>query len=484
MTFFNLGFKALAYPAPNVLDPVSPCQCSLIFRCDDASKQATVLLVLRIPTTHDIQLFVLQYDADKLLSGTVSLTSGNSYIPRPQLDELLRNKDNKHWDVKTLALSVDDSCPLWCPDARSFGPKPGCESAFRQFVELTKASTIHIVFDYKHVRKERQGMFKAFSKAARGLVGYPVDGSLAKQGLRRASWEVFYPIDTIEAPPAYDSCPSLSSPSHSPKRFAPQSPAKSHTSETTVPLSPAAAEALAKDFIYASPGIDYQTEAINAAVSKQLPAYLEKALPGVVQSLLAGVPSSRSSSPSFTSGDYLGNKYPKLPPLTSLGKAWIPHLRIHLAQQFQQYQAHQLQQFEKIVDKRLNELWNDAYDARAHETAELMNEMEEYKADMSLLKQDTIKDLGSELEDLFTRCREEKRALSDNINEQLSELHHEIHTLKRLKSQKMIAREFSKRKRRRTGLSKGMGKRLARGDKRLLGRRREAEEAEWVDISS
>ena len=147
MTFFNLGFKALAYPVPNVLDSVSPCQCSLIFRCDDASKQATVLLVLRIPTTHDIQPFVLQYDADKLSSGTVSLTSGNNHVPRPQLDELLRNKDNKHWDIKTLALSVDRPCPLWCPDAWSFGSKPGCESTFRQFVELVKATTIHVAFD-------------------------------------------------------------------------------------------------------------------------------------------------------------------------------------------------------------------------------------------------------------------------------------------------------------------------------------------------
>lgn len=204
MNFFKYGFKALAYPVPNVLDPVSPCQCSLIFRCDDASKQATVLLVVQIPTTHDVQLFALQYDADKLLSGTVSLTSGNSHIPRPQLDELLRNKDNKHWDIKTLALSVDQSCPLWCPATMSFSPQPGCDSSFREFVELTKATTIQIAFDYKYVRKEHQGMFKAFSKAARGLTGYPIDGILIKQGLRRASWEVFCPVDDIGAPPAYD----------------------------------------------------------------------------------------------------------------------------------------------------------------------------------------------------------------------------------------------------------------------------------------
>ncbi|EUC46413.1 hypothetical protein COCMIDRAFT_92813 [Bipolaris oryzae ATCC 44560] len=486
MNFFNCGFKALAYPVPNVLDPVSSCQCSLIFRCDDASKQATVLLVFKIPTTHDVQLFALQYDADKLLSGTVSLTSGNSHIPRPQLDELLRNKDNKHWDIKTLALGVDQSCPLWCPAAMSFSPKPGCDSSFREFVELTKATTIHIAFDYKYVRKEHQGMFKAFSKAARGLTGYPIDGILIKEGLRKASWEDFCPVDDIGAPPAYDNPrkrprqASLGSPVQSPKRFAPQSPAKSDTSDTTVPLSPAAADALIKQFAQASPKVDYQIEAINAAVSKQLPAYLEKVLPDVLESLLAGAPKSHISSPasSFTV-DCLGNKYPKLPPLTPLGKTWIPHLRVHLAQQFQQYQARQLQRFEQLVDKKLDEVWNEAYDARAHETVEMMDEMEEHKADIALLKEDAIKDLGREIEDVFTRCKEEGDVLSNDVNERLSELCDRIYDVKKQKLRKMITREFSRQKRKKMGASKRTGKRLGRSDKRLLGRRREEEE--WVD---
>jgi hypothetical protein len=211
---FNLGFKALAYPALNVPDPVSPCQCSVIFRCDDASKRATVLLVAKIPTVHDTQPFVLQYDADKLLPGTVSLSSGNTYISRPQLDELLRNKDNKHFDIKTLSLSVEQPW-LWCPDARSFSPRPGCELSFRQFVELAKATAIHIVFDYKHLRKEYQGMFRAFSKATRGLTGYPVEASLTEQKLRKASWEVFSPVDAVGAPPAYTSSRKRSRPSKS-----------------------------------------------------------------------------------------------------------------------------------------------------------------------------------------------------------------------------------------------------------------------------
>ena len=201
---FNHGFKALAYPASNLSNSVSPCQCSVVFRCDDASKQATVLLVARIPTTHDIQAFVLQYDADSPLSGTVSLSSGNNLLPRLQLDDLMRDKVNKHFDIKTLALSIQHPCPLWCTDAQSISPNPGYGPAFRQFVDLANSTTIHIVFDYKHLRKEHQGIFRAFRKVAKGLVGYPVEESLKEQGLRKASWEVFGPVDAVGAPPAYE----------------------------------------------------------------------------------------------------------------------------------------------------------------------------------------------------------------------------------------------------------------------------------------
>ena len=202
----NLGFKALAYPASNLSDPISPCQCSLAFRCDDAAKEATVLLVTTIPTAHASQTFVLQYDADKLFTGAVSLSRGNNYVARSQLDELLRDRTSKkRSDIKTLALSIKQPCPLWCLDSRpSFAHRPGFELSFRQFVDLTIATTIHIVFDYKYLQKQHQGMFRAFSKAAKDLAGYPVEGFLTKLGLQKASWEVFGPVNAVGAPPAYD----------------------------------------------------------------------------------------------------------------------------------------------------------------------------------------------------------------------------------------------------------------------------------------
>jgi hypothetical protein len=232
----------------------------------------------------------------------------------------------------------------------------------------------------------------------------------------------------------------------------------------------------------ASPEFDSQTDAINAAIDKRLPAHLENMLPALLPNILEGLLADRSiSSSPATSIDSRGNRCPKLPPLTPLGKTLIPHLRTHLADQFHQYQAHQLQRFETVVDKKLTELWDDAYDARAHENAQMMEEMEEHKAEVSLLKEDAIKDLWREVEDVFARGKEEGYSLGDDINEQLSEVCDRIDKVKRAGLRKMVAREVSRQKRRRKGVSKGVGKRLVRGERRLLGRRRDAEDVEWVD---
>ncbi|KAF2631426.1 hypothetical protein BU25DRAFT_454878 [Macroventuria anomochaeta] len=488
---FNLGFKALAYPASNLSEPTLPCQCSVAFRCDSDANKATILLVATVPTAHAKQTFVLQYDADKLLSDAVSLSNGNNHVTRPQLDEILRDKDNKRSDIKTLALGVEQPCPLWCPDFRSFAHRPGSEPLFRQFVDLTKAATIHIVFDYKYLPKQHQAMFKAFSKAAKGLAGYPVEGFLTKLGLRKATWEVFGPVDAVGAPPAYDNSRkrsrpvSSTSPSQSPKRFAPQSPTESYTSEKTVPLSSATAEAFGRALREASPGFDYQAEAINAAVGRQLPAYLDKALPAllpdILQTLFTGAPSRSNLGTPHTSFDSSGKPPRKLPKLTPLGHALLPHLRTHLADQFQQYQTHQLKQFQKLLDS----LWDSAEGTRAHETAEMIEEMEEHKTDMMLLKEDAIKDLSREVDAVFEKNKEQGWEWSDALSERLEgvfgEMCDRIDRMKRVRLKKIVAFEVRKYERRRKGVPRGVGRSLVRRNQKLLGRRREADELVWFD---
>jgi hypothetical protein len=210
-------FKALAYPAPTLSDlskssdnhAVSPCLCHPVFRCDQG-KLATLLLIATIPTAQGAESqFVLQYDAHDLMSSAAKLSSGAGHLTPSQLDEILpvtaTAKAKTRPDIKTLDLSIKHASPLWCPaGSASFSPKPGCEPTYQALVDLARATTIHIVLEYSHVRKEYRGSFKAFSKASRGMVGYPVAATLADQGLRKATWEVFTPTHVAEAPPAYE----------------------------------------------------------------------------------------------------------------------------------------------------------------------------------------------------------------------------------------------------------------------------------------
>ena len=202
----DLNLKAFAYPASNLSEdePVSPCLCSFVYRWDDF-KYATLLLVLNIPTAHGTEdfEFVLQYDADNLKPTHVRLANGKERLEQPQLDELV-GKGMKDRDIKTLHLSTEQLPPAWCPAGiTTFSPKPGLEPAFQRLVKLAKETSIHVVFDFKQLRKECRGSFKAFSKAARGLSGYHVDASLEERGLRRARWEVFAPTEVAGAPPTY-----------------------------------------------------------------------------------------------------------------------------------------------------------------------------------------------------------------------------------------------------------------------------------------
>lgn len=208
-TNFDLGFKALAYPAanPSADSPVLPCPCSFVFWCD-TSKLATLLVFVTIPTTHHAETqFVLQYDADKLDTSGVSLANSNELCKQPQLEEI-RCKSKKRSEIKSLCLATMDPPPLWCATGtRSFSSRPGDEPAFQQFVNLAKASNIRVVLDLLHMRQKDRGMFRAFGKAATHLQRYPVEDSLEKQDLERASWKIFTPSEAAGAAgvlPAYE----------------------------------------------------------------------------------------------------------------------------------------------------------------------------------------------------------------------------------------------------------------------------------------
>jgi hypothetical protein len=250
-------------------------------------------------------------------------------------------------------------------------------------------------------------------------------------------------------------------------------------------LSPAAAEAL-KAAVGKEPGFDYQSEAINIAVNKQLTTHLKTILPTLLPDILPTLFASAppSTSPTTTSFDSSATTpSPKPPPLTPLGESLLPYLRTHLHSQFQQYQTHQLAQFQHLLDR----LWDAAEGTRAHETAEIIDDICEHKSDILLLEKDALAELARETDAVFERARQEGCELSDFLAERLEDsvagLCDRIEALKRVEVGKMVRCEVRRYERRRKkGVQRGVGRRsLVRGGRKLLGREREVEVSEWVD---
>lgn len=495
----DLDLKALAYCASNssAEEPVSPCLCSLVFRCDDA-KLATLLLIVRIPTAHGTtdSEFVLQYEGDNLMPTRGKLSSGKGRLKRPQLDELppIKGRGKKRPDIKTLELSTKQPVPVWCPASSSaISPRPGHEPALRHLVQLAKATTIQVVFDFNLLQQHCRGSFKAFSKAARGLAGYPVDALLIGRRLRKASWDVFTPIEVAGAPPVYEGsrprkrarqgkwqgalrlflltelcAGSPSSPLQPPRCWTPQTPAhESYTTEKTVSVSPeteAAAlrhaqlqyhthivNAIVHDRLAAH--VEQlnasQAEAIDAAVNKRLDAYfggplhtqtIDAAVDRQVnETVKARLPDAVQDllvprdfcGPPATSFTYdtCGNAYPKLPPLTPAAQALLPHLRTHLTDQFKLLQQQQLQRFEKLVSEKYDEVEVAAADARAREHAEWEDERDEHAAEVSLQRRDTLHDLWMQGVGMLQQAETVCETFEIDIDEQLMKLSRKVERL-------------------------------------------------------
>jgi len=208
---------------------------------------------------------------------------------------------------------------------------------------------------------------------------------------------------------------------------------------------------------------------------------LQARLPNALEDLL--VPKSLPSSPatSFASFDSRGNRYPKLPPLTGIGRTMLPHLRAHLTDQFKLYQQQQLQRFEKMVDTKYSDIERAAYDDRVEAQGEFETEMEEHKAEISMLRKDTVDELWREGDKILEQGRAACLAFGEDINEQLFGICDRIDRLNRSALRKMVVTEVGRQQRRKRGIPKGWGRNLLRRERRLLGRRREADD-EWADV--
>lgn len=221
-----------------------------------------------------------------------------------------------------------------------------------------------------------------------------------------------------------------------------------------------------------------KADIVNAAIVNQLPAYLDTALPSYLETLLpalsADAPNTASpASPVSTSSSQIS----ELPQLTPLARMFLPHLRTHLLEQFQQRQSALLAQCETLLDRVV-------YDACARVTAETADDLEDHRTDMELIKQDALRDFHDETELLAEEWKmkreDQDEVLAEAMQDEVDELLQKVERLRRTGLKRMVAREVGSWKRRRKGVPRGVGERV-RGHKKLLGRRSEVEEAEWVD---
>ncbi|PSN68127.1 hypothetical protein BS50DRAFT_492624 [Corynespora cassiicola Philippines] len=239
----NRGFPILAYPK---CDTSSPVSLSLIFKHDEALTQATLCLLspLFIDAHEDRQTFILQYDAENIVPGSISL--GPAVIPLPQdrLKVLAREGDSQ---IRTLSLTLRKVCPVWCMlPSRPLRPRSGCEAPFHQLAKLAQALELHVVFDYNRLHYDHLMAFQQLLKHPEQLSGFPVGQYYRQKQYTRMNWSVFG-IDDSDLPPAYtepsgkrprfSTSPTLSSPPPKQARLLP-GPEGTYTSPTDKDSTP------------------------------------------------------------------------------------------------------------------------------------------------------------------------------------------------------------------------------------------------------
>jgi hypothetical protein len=181
------GFPVLAYLTP---EPLS-LPCTLRIQHHEPRKQVTLMLrtCVSLHGAHDEQAFVAQYDADNLLPNTGAQTV---YTPAARLADIVRNPSSHR--ITTLSLQLKQACPLWCPRLEALLPKPepAHVEAFHELVQLAKARTVHIVFDYHWLSQDAQVPFQRITKGKETLTGFPV-AEYYSRFYRLADWTVFGP---------------------------------------------------------------------------------------------------------------------------------------------------------------------------------------------------------------------------------------------------------------------------------------------------
>ncbi|KAJ4993163.1 hypothetical protein SVAN01_01515 [Stagonosporopsis vannaccii] len=178
------GIPVLGYAHCNA----PPTPSAMMFRFNE--RQATASILLQWPLLvvgHDApQTFTAQYDADNVAAGAL----GPATLPLPQarLDGLAREGNPQ---MQTLTLTLSGPPPLWVPQDVGLRPRPqpGHEAAFGCVAALARATSLHVLFDFKWLHRDHHAVFHRLVAHPRQLRAYPVWRHYSKHH-RREDWRV------------------------------------------------------------------------------------------------------------------------------------------------------------------------------------------------------------------------------------------------------------------------------------------------------
>jgi hypothetical protein len=193
------GIPVLAY---STFDHLTPSSCILTIRHCEDPLQTTLSLLSSIPIhgCDDEQTFTLIYDADNLVSGKTKLGPAAIRLPQDRLHKITRSGNPQ---LKTLSLTLNDSCSIWGPlSPPSIAPKPGFESSFHQLVQLAGALQIHILFDYSWLHQDQHTRFGCLFSHGEVLTGLRIEENFAKLH-RRIDLAVLSSVEDAVGPPSY-----------------------------------------------------------------------------------------------------------------------------------------------------------------------------------------------------------------------------------------------------------------------------------------
>ncbi|KAF9691055.1 hypothetical protein EKO04_011262 [Ascochyta lentis] len=411
------GIPALAYPESS---PASPCSCSLLFKHSLARAQATLSLqlVISISGYTEPQAITLPYDASALLPSSL----GPATIPLPQarLDEIARHGNPQ---IRTVFLCLKTPCPVWCPPGSgSLRPGRGAENMMEQLAHLAKSTDVRVVFDMNWLRRQHHEILIRLVERPETLVAF---ATRRRDGDRCMDWTVFdlSPVESAkvvesgsetehEAPPSY--VESHKRPRHNETPSTPSSAERDRKrillSSARIPTSPT--EKASSVSPSARPPNSHVASTIlqrevDKAVATLLPGVVERVLPNVLSELRA-VPTSPSPSAAVSVSSQ--TSIPP-PPLSTLN----PFFNSHIARRVES-------QLHSIYDHTLSH----ASYLRNTADAELFELLEDYKADLQMVRDDALAELNHEVVHKFERFREDAVNTVDEVGELVSERADEV----------------------------------------------------------